>query len=89
MTNTEAVEWLNKLKADAVKYIPKNWDKNTKAIDMAIDALKKPKNGKWLRVCLENNKYSFAFYRCSVCGEDSLQYFDFCPWCGTDLRREK
>ena len=88
MTQKEAIEWLTKLKGDAVKYIPKNWDKNSKALDMAVDALKKSK-GKWLRVCLEDNKHAFAFYRCSECGKDTLEYTYFCPNCGADLRREK
>lgn len=47
-----------------------------------------PKRGKWI----PTNDYvttaygSLDYYRCSCCGEDSLEEGDYCPNCGADMR---
>lgn len=47
-----------------------------------------PKTGEWIAT----NDYvttaygSLDYYRCSYCGEDSLEEGNFCPNCGADMR---
>ena len=81
-----AIEALWKIKdeRDSVYY--------TSAIYTAVDALEQlpsaePKRGKW-----EPNKDDSAgcgFFVCSVCGADSYDAWDFCPYCGADMRGEE
>lgn len=50
-----------------------------------------PKRGKWI----DTNDYvttaygSLDYYKCSCCGEDSLEEGDYCPNCGADMREVK
>lgn len=63
--------------------------KTAEAIEKALKIIAtQPKRGKWI----VTNDYvttaygSLDYYRCSYCGEDSLEEGNFCPNCGADMR---
>ena len=57
-------------------------------IKKMLDSEPQPKRGKWITT----NDYvttaygSLDYYRCSCCGEDSLEDGNYCPNCGADMR---
>lgn len=42
-----------------------------------------PKKGKWID---KSNGIEGAWNYCSVCGEQAIDLYDFCPNCGADMR---
>ena len=54
------------------------------ALDMAIEALKEPKQGAWI-----NTGEAIGDdieVKCSLCGEELYWLANFCPNCGADMR---
>jgi len=62
-------------------------DSNKKRLDEWINNLPpaKPerKKGKWID---KSNGIEGAWNYCSVCGEQAIDLYDFCPNCGADMR---
>lgn len=56
-----------------------------KAINMAIELLKEPKQGEWVL----DKEFSFIFnmYECSKCRFNGSKRWQFCPNCGADMRK--
>lgn len=47
------------------------------------------KQGEWKRISMDKYiRHASHFYRCSVCGEDTIGETNFCPNCGADMRKE-
>lgn len=49
------------------------------------------KTGKW-KLCKEKSDFSetvYAFYECSNCEQLAVKDYDFCPYCGADMRGEE
>lgn len=45
-------------------------------------------NGEWKRISIDKYiRHASCFYRCSVCGEDTIGETNFCPNCGSDNRK--
>ena len=44
-----------------------------------------PKHGKWID---KSGGIDGAWNYCSVCGEQAIDLYDFCPNCGADMRGE-
>ena len=42
-----------------------------------------PKKGRWID---KSNGIEGAWNYCSVCGEQAIDLYDFCPNCGADMR---
>lgn len=42
--------------------------------------------GKWI---INDSDEAEAFYHCSECEGDSFKMWNYCPWCGADMRGEK
>lgn len=78
MTNEEAIELLECI------YTEVSTEADRKAIDMAIEALKEPKQGEWVKFKDENG---YTKFMCSNCrftrGRDKPKH---CPNCGADNR---
>ena len=53
------------------------------AVEVAIEALKEHKQGEWIWVDNGNEVDKFC---CSVCGNQSLWQFNFCPNCGARMK---
>lgn len=59
------------------------------AVNMAIDALENlpsaepRKKGKWID---KSDDIDGAWNYCSVCMEQAIDLYDFCPNCGADMR---
>ena len=49
------------------------------AFDLAIEALKEPKKGKWIK------KHNLTLGTCSICGEEGFEG-NYCMWCGARMR---
>lgn len=86
MTREEAIIDLN-----AIKFILDNdqyTDEIEEALDTAIFALQQPepKKGRWID---KSNGIEGAWNYCSVCGEQAIDLYDFCPNCGADMRGEQ
>ena len=44
-------------------------------------------HGEWKRISMDKYiRHASCFYRCSVCGEDTIGETNFCPNCGADMR---
>ena len=79
MTNKEAVRWLK-----TIKYgfdIPKF----NESLNMAISALeeKQTNTAEWLPA-----DYLNKIYRCSKCGQRSINKYPYCMWCGSRMKGE-
>ena len=62
-----------------------DWTNEHKARDMAIEALKEQKTGKW-------QKYEGRFeydWECSECGCSAWEKTDYCAHCGARMEREE
>lgn len=47
-------------------------------------------HGEWKRISMDKYiRHASCFYRCSVCGEDTIGETNFCPNCGADMRKER
>lgn len=64
-----------------------NMGEQKEALDMAIEALEQTRpKGKWIG---EENLDGSIRYMCDNCKEfESVDYYDFCPNCGADMRGE-
>lgn len=89
MTNQEAREELADL-ADSLNLIPST--RKGQAMQMALDALKEQKTGKW--VGIEYDGYAdgnpvYDVWECSCCHEEYEGDFDslpnYCPECGAKM----
>ena len=81
MTNDEAIIVL---KYGMKYHNPKNdaeKDRN-EALEMAISALKENK-GEWIF-----DEILDQHYYCSECKSMGVSYWDYCPYCGADMRGE-
>ena len=45
-----------------------------------------PKKGRWID---KSNGIEGAWNYCSVCGEQAIDLYDFCPNCGADMRQRE
>ncbi len=97
MTKEEAIQWLIRPTVSSTE-IGEFKAKELKAYEMAIEALSEPKTGKWIRDRWYwprgtgmGEEYRF-FYKCSLCkcevedGYHTKCSFNFCPYCGADMR---
>ena len=92
MAREEAAKLVYKIRMDIFKHLD---TKELIAFDMAIEALSKPKTGKWIEV--EKNEYegfSIVNMRCNQCGKYAYLVlpkgtkcvYDFCPNCGAQMK---
>jgi hypothetical protein len=44
--------------------------------------------GKWEVKSQKIRGYSIDFYKCSVCGNEPDEKYNFCPQCGADMREK-
>ena len=97
MTREEAKEWLYTLNNDYS--MCEETQDVAEAIRMAIEALKEPKTGHWIRNDYQGvQAVGFLTYHCSECGREiSSQYhgkisllkeYPYCH-CGADMRGDK
>jgi hypothetical protein len=54
-------------------------------IPLEVEKAKERKTGKWID---KSDGIDGAWNYCSVCGEQAIDLFDFCPNCGADMRGE-
>lgn len=57
--------------------------------DVLFEEIEKPelkKKGKWID---KSGGIEGAWNYCSVCGEQAIDLYDFCPNCGADMRGEQ
>ena len=73
MTREEAREQLECI------YTEVSTEEDREAIDMAIEALKEPKQGEWI-------KTTSGDYECSKCKSPTSDEFPYCPWCGARMK---
>lgn len=91
MTREEAIEIL---KDDAYVLYEDDSPYNRQAYDMAIEALKKKKSGKWMWIPYEDNP-EIGNWHCSQCFfmpaafNLAKKHLRFCPNCGADMRGEE
>lgn len=86
MTREEAIKGLKVLRKDFSGYKP-----NEEMFDMAIQALEQGlRKGHWIYTGdYYTGAYETIYYiKCSCCGEDSLEWGDFCPNCGAKMESE-
>lgn len=59
-----------------------------KARQLILDAptIEERKSGKWID---NSDGIEGAWNYCSVCGEQAIDLYDFCPNCGADMRGEQ
>lgn len=55
-------------------------------IPLEVEKAKERKTGKWID---KSDGIDGAWNYCSVCGEQAIDLFDFCPNCGADMRGEQ
>lgn len=78
MTNEQAIEVLNMVEAHGLA---------DQAKQLAIKALQNDRpHGTWLYTPNIPNLSEYEGITCSICGNDSIGDFDFCPNCGADMR---
>ena len=82
MTREEAIDILS---IDRLAYNEADADKFCEAYNMAISALKDAKSGQWV----EHQKYFTCNHCESQIAKEYFSNFNFCPWCGADMRGEK
>lgn len=82
MSNEEVIEVL---KGIVFYGFDRTTPKEREALDLAITALEKRRQGEWKRIIEEDNDVE-----CPFCGfqEDSI-YYNFCPNCGADMQGGK
>ena len=78
MTNEEAIKQLKGYVRMSVSHFPKDLE----ALDMAINALKEAKTGQWI----EYQKHFTCNHCESQIAKEYFSNFDFCPWCGANMR---
>ena len=74
--------------ADAlIAYCDKNWiPLNVDAVNDQPTIEPERKRGKWID---RSGGIEGAWNYCSVCGEQAIDLYDFCPNCGADMRGEE
>lgn len=82
MTREEAIKILNSLflVAEVLKVGKEKRREIKEALNMAIEALSEERTGEWV----DRNDEDVWNY-CSVCGEQSIDLFDYCPKCGAKM----
>ena len=54
---------------------------------MACKALEEHKQGEWERISMDKYiRHASYYFRCSVCGEDTIGETNFCPNCGASMK---
>ncbi len=77
-------------RSDAIKSLDNAWINGTSLLD-ANEAVKQLKDlpsadrpqGEWID---RSGGIEGAWNYCSVCGEQAIDLYDFCPNCGADMR---
>ena len=95
MTREEAIRLLSNMKHDDIAVYGRKDKPIHEAVDMAIEALKEPKQGEWI-----NKDYGIGkcWATCSECGESTnggaqdhgfgydYSFPNFCPNCGARMK---
>lgn len=95
MTREEAIKILADLTDN---FFLHTWEKQNKALHMAIEALSEQPQGKW-EYCEHEIANYVDGYKCSHCGFfvpwdyehkfiNFIEDYNFCPSCGADMRGE-
>lgn len=91
MTNGEKIQTIIDVDRDCTEVYGENGTMTfTVTQDFWNTKYKEPKTGHWIAT----NDYvttaygTLYYYRCSCCGEDSLEDGDFCPNCGAKMESE-
>lgn len=91
ISRQQAIELIHTLypSAPIMQMNRKRWEKKYKPYIEAEKALEKlpsvqpeRKRGEWISNDIDPEAWNF----CSVCGEQAIDLFDFCPNCGADMR---
>ena len=80
MTREEAIECIEAIHVQMFNSGNSKW---TEACDMAIEALKEPKQGEWIPVDIGE-----WVFRCSSCHDVSTFESKFCGNCGASMVKE-
>ena len=72
-----------------------NFDGSGKPSFVPIDGVRENKNGEWIKchICMMDSKedesiIKYRGWKCNACGYASNEKYDYCPYCGADMRGE-
>ena len=88
MTNKEAVIWLTNVMADIGEAKHSDlwhYEQALSEIKEMLESQLERKKGKWID---KSDGIDGAWNYCSVCGEQVIDLYDFCPNCGADMRED-
>ena len=88
MTNKEAVIWLTNVMADIGEAKHSDlwhYEQALAEIKEMLESQLERKKGKWID---KSDGIDGAWNYCSVCGEQVIDLYDFCPNCGADMRED-